>query len=250
MSQAKQQTIVIFGATSGIAMPLAQLAARRGANFYLLARDQTKLDELKADLMARGAGEVTGLACDLGTAASAEAACQKLLSLCPAFDLAVLAHGILGTQQTLTQDVKALSELFAVNVLSPLAILNQLRGHLLRQKRGQLAVISSVAGDRGRASNYVYGSSKAALTAYTSGLRAELSHVGVHVLTVKPGMVATAMTAHLRRSPLMASADTVARDIFKALDRRALNLYTPWFWWPIMLIVRHLPERIFQRLKF
>ena len=250
MSQGKNQTLIIFGATSGMAVALAQLEARRGAAFFLLARDAVKLEDLKADLLARGAGAVTLMPCDLGTAESAAKACRDVLSRCPRFDLAILAYGVLGTQERLVSDLEACEELFAVNVLSPVAILNILRERFLQQKYGQLAVISSVAGDRGRASNYVYGSSKAALSAYTSGLRAELSHAGIHVLTVKPGMVATAMTSHLKRGPLMASVDQVARDILKALDRRALVLYTPWFWRPIMLLIKHLPERLFQRLKF
>ncbi len=114
-----------------------------------------------------------------------------------------------------------------------------------------LGVITSVAGDRGRASNFIYGSAKAGLQAYLSGLRAKLFSQGIHVLDIRPGFVSTAMTAHLNRSgPLWASPDKVARDILKAFERRCDVLYTPGFWRLIMLVIRALPGAVFKRLKF
>ena len=119
------------------------------------------------------------------------------------------------------------------------------------EKRGEgtLAAISSVAGDRGRQSNYVYGTAKAAVNTYLQGLRNRLYSKGVHVLTIKPGFVDTPMTAHLRQGPLFASADRVARDIVKAIEKKKCIIYTPWFWRWIMLLIRLIPEPVFRRLK-
>lgn len=250
MPQSKALSIAIFGASSGIALATAQRLAAAAPHFYLLGRDRQKLEDIEKDLLARGAQSVVLIEAELGTAAAATAATAELLALCPRIDLALLAHGVLGEQSQLLSDWQACEKLLAVNILAPIAILHQLRPRFLAQKSGQIAVLSSVAGDRGRFSNYVYGSSKAALTAYCSGLRAELSHAGVGLLTIKPGMVATAMTAHIKPGLLMGAASTVARDICRALDRGRDQLYTPWFWAPIMLIVRLLPESIFKKLRF
>ena len=112
-----------------------------------------------------------------------------------------------------------------------------------------LAVISSVAGDRGRASNYLYGAAKAAVTAVTSGLRQRLHASGVNVLTIKPGFVDTPMTRAFRKGALWATPDQVARGIVRAVDRRAGVAYLPRFWWAIMSVIRHIPDRLFRRLK-
>jgi short-subunit dehydrogenase len=116
-------------------------------------------------------------------------------------------------------------------------------------RTGTLAVISSVAGDRGRASNYVYGSAKAAVSAFCEGLRMRLFHTGVHVLTIKPGPVATPMTAGMKMPAIIvATPEKVARDIVRAVRRKAATLYTPWFWRPIMFVIRALPAAVLRRL--
>ena len=120
---------------------------------------------------------------------------------------------------------------------------------LIEQSHGMAVVISSVAGDRGRSSNYTYGSAKAAVTAYASGLRARAARHGVRIITVKPGFVDTPMTAHVRKNPLFASSDAVAADIAAAVTSAKASIYTPWFWRPIMMILRSIPERIFMKLK-
>jgi short-subunit dehydrogenase len=162
----------------------------------------------------------------------------------------IIASGILGDTDQLLSDPKACEDLFNVNVQAPIAISNSILPLLLQQKNAVLAIFSSVAGDRGRASNFIYGASKAALTAYASGLRARLSQSGVHVLTIKPGIVATAMTAHLPRGPLTANPEVVARRIVKAIEKRKDTLYAPGFWRWVMCVITHLPEFVFKRLRF
>ncbi|WP_250523076.1 MULTISPECIES: SDR family NAD(P)-dependent oxidoreductase, partial [unclassified Caballeronia] len=128
------------------------------------------------------------------------------------------------------------------------ALITPIANRLEAQRHGTLAVISSVAGDRGRPSNYLYGSAKAALQAFLEGLRARLFKVGVHVVDIKPGFVATPMTAGLPLpGPLVATPEKVAKDIVRGIDRKKDVLYTPWFWWGIMLIIRNVPRFVFKR---
>ena len=135
------------------------------------------------------------------------------------------------------------------NALSVVALLTRVANHLAQQRSGTIAVISSVAGDRGRGSNYVYGSAKALVTAFLSGLRQRLGKVGVGVVTIKPGFVDTPMTAAFPKGPLWARPESVAQGIVKAIDRRSGTVYLPGFWWPIMFVIRAIPERVFLRLS-
>jgi hypothetical protein len=165
-------------------------------------------------------------------------------------DVALVAYGSLPDQDRACQDVAYLVREFRTNSESVLICLAGLARRFQRQRCGVIAVIGSVAGDRGRASNYLYGSAKSAVHAFASGLRAQLRAAGVHVVTIKPGFVATKMTAHLSLPPLLTADPTsVARRIVVAIDRRRDVVYVPGFWRPIMFIVRHLPEAIFKRLK-
>jgi short-subunit dehydrogenase len=242
--------VAIFGASSGMAFAVAQIYAQRRARLILVARDRQKLSDMERDLKARGASEVQTIVAELGSAAGARAAAELLKQRASHLDVVLIASGILGDTEQLLQDPQACEQLFNINVQAPIAISNGLLPLLQQQKKGVLAIFSSVAGDRGRASNFIYGASKAALTAYASGLRARVSESGMHVLTIKPGIVATAMTAHLPRGPLTANPEAVARRIVKAIDRRTNTLYVPAFWRFVMLVISHLPEFIFKRLRF
>jgi decaprenylphospho-beta-D-erythro-pentofuranosid-2-ulose 2-reductase len=137
----------------------------------------------------------------------------------------------------------------AVNYLGAMSVLDQCAGVLAAGGNGFIIGISSVAGDRGRQSNYYYGSAKAGLSAYLSGLRNRLSGQGVHVMTVKPGFVDTAMTYGLEGMFLVASPEDIGRQIVRAVGKRRNTVYLPWFWRYIMLIIRHIPEFVFKRLK-
>jgi short-subunit dehydrogenase len=242
--------VAIFGASSGMAFSVARIYAQKHARLFLIARDKQKLNDIERDLKARGATEVQSLVADLGSASGARAATELLRQRTPRVDVVIIASGILGDTEQLLSDPKACEDLFNVNVQAPIAISNSILPLLLQQKNAVLAIFSSVAGDRGRASNFIYGASKAALTAYASGLRARLSQTGVHVLTIKPGIVATAMTAHLPRGPLTANPEVVAKRIVKAIEKRKDTLYAPGFWRWVMCVITHLPEFVFKRLRF
>ena len=241
--------VMLIGATSAIATATAQCYAARGARLYLLARDAEQLALMARDLEVRGAPAVHTAVCDFGAAFDADtliAAAQRDLE---GLDLVVIAHGILPAQNACEQDVTQLRTAFEINTLSTLALLTPLANLMQSQRSGTIAVLSSVAGDRGRQSNYVYGASKAALDAFLSGLRNRLAKHGVQVLTIKPAFVATPMTAAFKKGPLWATPESIADGIVRAVDNKRDVVYLPWFWRGIMLVIRAIPERLFKRLS-
>jgi short-subunit dehydrogenase len=156
----------------------------------------------------------------------------------------------LSDQAQCEQSVDIMRREFDINALSTLALLTALANRMEARRSGTLAVISSVAGDRGRQSNYVYGAAKAAVSTFLGGLRQRLAKSGVTVLTIKPGFVDTPMTASIaNKGALWAQPDRVAAGIVQAIDRRRNIVYLPWFWRWIMLVIRHIPEPIFTRVK-
>jgi short-subunit dehydrogenase len=161
----------------------------------------------------------------------------------------LIAHGTLGDQHKSEQSVSETMHQFQTNCLSVISLLTINAKYFELQRHGCIAVVSSVAGDRGRKSNYVYGTAKAAVNAFLQGLRNRLSSSGVSVVTIKPGYVSTPMTAHMKEGPLTASPQSVGRGIYEAMKQGKDVVYLPWFWRPIMLIIRSIPERIFKRLS-
>ncbi len=241
--------ILIIGATSAIAAATARRYAASGARFCLLGRDPERLAALAADLRVRGASEVdhdTFVAEDLERH---PAMLRQAIDLMGGFDLALIAHGVLSDQATCEHDTAALLDTFDINTLSVLVMLTELANHAEQVRYGTIAVISSVAGDRGRQSNYVYGASKAAIDVFMSGLRNRLHRSGVAVITIKPGFVRTPMTADLAQGALWAEPDTIAKGIVRAVSKRRNVVYLPGWWRPIMSLIRHLPEALFKRLK-
>lgn len=241
---------MIFGASSGIAVEFARPFANRKARFTLIARDEDKLKDISADLYTRGAKNVAIVTYSLDALEGSYAATREIIKQTDSPDTVLIAHGILGDTDQLLRIPSEMDLLYRVNVLSPIGILMALEEFMGARKRGTIAVISSVAGDRGRASNFAYGSSKAALSVFVSGLRARLAPQGVYVLTVKPGLVATPMTEHLPRSRLMVHPRSVAKDIIAAIARKKPVIYSPSYWRWIMYVVSHLPETLLNRLKF
>lgn len=241
------QRILIIGATSAIAESVARRYAQRGAALHLVGRSDARLAIIAADLAARGAKTVTTGVLDVsdinGHAEMLDGAVKELGKI----DVALVAHGTLPSQAGCDDDVALALREFHVNGTATIALVHQLVPRL--EAGASIAVISSVAGDRGRASNYLYGSAKAAVTAYMSGLSQRLRNEGINVLTIKPGFVDTPMTAEFKKGPLWASADSVAKGIVNAVDRRRPVAYLPSFWWLIMQIIKHIPERIFQRIR-
>jgi short-subunit dehydrogenase len=164
-------------------------------------------------------------------------------------DIAYLAHGILGDQTEAERDFNSAAQIIHTNFMAPVSLLTWLANFCVQRHAGTLAVISSVAGDRGRKSNYLYGSSKAGLSAFLGGLRNRVDREGVTVLTIKPGPTRTAMTVGMPKSEKFADVDSVAESIVSAIDKRKDVLYVPFQWQPIMFIIRNIPERIFKKLN-
>jgi len=244
------QRILILGATSAIAESTARLFAARGARLYLVARNQEKLNAIAADLRVRGAASVESALADLDDTSAHPTLLQHATQSLGGLDIAILAHGILGDQPRAESDFEHAAHILHTNLTSPVSLLTWLANFCAQQHHGTLAVFSSVAGDRGRKSNYVYGASKAGLTAFLGGLRNRIDREGVHVLTIKPGPVKTPMTQGMKGYDKFADVHKVAAAIVKAIDARTDVLYVPFIpWLPVMFIVRHIPERIFKKLN-
>lgn len=244
--------VLILGATSAIARALGRELARRGCRLVVAGRDADELERVASDLRVRYGAEAfveTFDALDFNAHPAFFARCVSHFD----GDLTgvVLCHGFMADQARTDRDFTLARLTIDVNLTSAVALLNLAADHLESTGGGYLAAIGSVAGDRGRGSNYTYGAAKAGLATYLAGLRNRLHRAGVHVLTVKPGFVDTPMTQGRvnPRSPLLATSERVARDIDRAIRARRNTLYTPWFWRPILAVIRSIPEPLFKRLK-
>ena len=243
------KNILIVGAASAIAEQYARLEAAAGSALLLAGRSPPRLDAIAADLQVRGAGQVFTFALDVDELDRHEALLEAAWSRLGGVDVVLLAHGTLPDNAACAADPALAVREFNTNGASTIALMAAAARRLAVQGHGTLAVISSVAGDRGRASNYLYGSAKAAVSAYASGLRQHLRGQGVNVLTIKPGFVDTPMTRAFRKGPLWASPQAVARGIARAIGRRRAVAYLPGFWWGIMRVITHIPEPVFRRLR-
>ena len=241
---------MVVGATSAIAHETAKCFARDGAEFFLIARNAEKLDDVSNDLKVRGAKRVETFLLDINDLERHEELVDAAVLALDGLDAVLISHGTLGDQQKCQLSVSETLKEFTTNCTSVIALLTLLANYFEQQKRGCIAVVSSVAGDRGRKSNYVYGSAKAAVSAFLSGLRGRLASAGVTVITVKPGLVDTPMTASLRKGLLFASPSKVGEGIYQAMKKKKEVVYVPWFWRPIMMIVRGIPETVFKKLSF
>lgn len=244
-----RQNILIIGATSAIAQATIRLYAKQGHNLFLAARNAESLTTIANDAKIRGANEVFEYVIDLGEHHRHADMVEYLFEKMPKLDVALIAHGTLPDQQACQNDVELTMREINTNGLSAISLLTLLANRFEEQKSGTIAVISSVAGDRGRQSNYVYGSAKKLVSTFLLGLRNRLYESGVNVIDIKPGFVDTPMTAEFDKGPLWAKPEDIAQSIIKGIEKGRQTLYTPWFWWGIMLIIRSIPEVIFKRLK-
>lgn len=244
------ERLLIIGATSAIATAVARRYAARAARIGLIGRRADALEALAADLRVRGAAEVDTWVLDANDVARHAACLGAAWRRFDGIDHVLVAHGVLPDQAECQASVAAALASFDTNARSVLALLTDLANRFEQQGSGAIGVISSPAGDRGRASNYVYGAAKAAVTNLASGLRHRLARKGVRVLTILPGFVDTPMTAAFPKGgPLWAAPEKVAADIDRALARGFGAVYTPWFWRWIMLLIKHVPERLFVKTK-
>ena len=244
--------VLIVGAASAIAEATARCFAERGASLHLLGRNTARLEAIAADLRVRGAEHVTLSVLDVDDLAAHAAALDAAERALDGFDVALIAHGTLPEQAACSASTELSVRELHTNAVATIALMNALAQRFERRSEGTLAVISSVAGDRGRQSNYLYGAAKAAVATFAAGLRNRLylqTGGRVHVLTVKPGFVDTPMTAQFPKGPLWTQPAKVARAIHGAILERRNVLYVPGFWWAVMAIIRAVPEVVFKRLK-
>jgi decaprenylphospho-beta-D-erythro-pentofuranosid-2-ulose 2-reductase len=241
--------ILVLGATSGIAEACIRLWAARGDSLYLVGRNADKLAVVVADARTRGASHVDSAITNLDqTAAHSEMLAHAINSL-GGLDIAFLALGVLGDQHDAETNFASANQILHTNFSAPVSLLTWLANYTAQRHAGTLAVLSSVAGERGRKSNYVYGSSKAGLTAFVDGLRNRIDREGVRVMTIKPGPVKTAMTEKMKGNAKFADVDAVAATLVKAIDKGTDVVYVPGIWRIIMGVIRAIPEGFFKKLN-
>jgi len=244
-----KKKILIIGAASAIAEHCLKIWAKRGDQFYLIARNKEHLKKIAAETKMLGAAEtysqcmdLNDIKCHVEILDAAEAAMGDI-------DTVLIAHGTLSNQKVCEQSVEETLAEINTNALSTISLLTHIANRFEAKQGGTIAVISSVAGDRGRASNYVYGSAKAMVTAFTSGLRQRLHKSNVAVVTIKPGFVDTPMTASFKKGLLWAKPATVAATIVRAIDKRKNEVYTPVFWWAVMALIKIIPTKFYKTIN-
>ena len=241
--------VVVVGATSAVAQAAIRLWAQRGVELTLIARNAPELERIAADARVRGAAVVAAVTGDLTDAAFITETVRAM----NVPRVALVAYGSLTDSTRADSDAVYLSKELHANFTSAALWAQSLAERMAADSAagGTIAVISSVAGDRGRGSNHAYGAAKAGLTAFCSGLRARMAARRVHVVTVKPGFIDSPMTAHVaKKGALWATPEAIAKGIISAIDKKRNVVYLPGFWRFIMLIIAHVPEGIFKRLKF
>jgi short-subunit dehydrogenase len=241
------ERVLVLGATSAIAAEVARIYGLRGARLHLVGRNPDKLAEVAARCAG---GAVSTTVTDFVEHIPNEATVDDWISTLGGLDIALIAHGDLGDQRATERAFASAETIVQANLLSAMALLIPLANHMESARHGRLAVITSVAGDRGRPRNYTYGSAKGALTIFLQGLRTRLYPAGVKVITLKLGPVDTPMTRDHAKHALFGKPDRVAHAIVKAIDAGKTEAYVPWFWGVIMPLVRHAPERVVQALPF
>ena len=243
--------VIIFGATSAIAEQTARQLVAQGASLYCIGRNSEKLTALLDDLRVRGNDDqrIDGSVVDLTDSDQHARLIKATEQMLGGIDGVLIAHGSLPDQQACQADAALTRQEIETNATSVIGLLTILANRLECQRHGVIAVITSVAGDRGRQSNYVYGAAKGMVTLFLQGMRNRLTKANVDVVTIKPGFVDTPMTAEFDKSgPLWAQPEQIAKGIIKAMQRGRGEVYLPWFWWGVMRIITSIPEVIFKRM--
>ena len=240
--------VLIIGATSAIAEAMARRWAERSANLYLLARNEARASTIADDLTIRGASSVTAAPFDADDIDSHDKLLDQAFTTLSSIDVVVIAHGTLPDQTRCEEDPPVAMAALHTNALATASLVMLVANRLEAQRSGTLAVITSVAGDRGRRSNYVYGSAKAMVSTLLDGLRIRLAASGVQVVDIRPGFVDTPMTTNFDKGMMWATPQAVADRAVKAIDGAQAVVYAPAFWALIMRVVRSIPNPLFRRL--
>jgi len=241
--------ILILGATSAIAKHTTRLFAADGDSLYLVARNEDKLSSMKQDMLVRGATEVNYESLDLADEQQHEKLISRATEAMGSIDIVLVAYGTLGIQKESEKNYTNTLKELQVNCLSVISLLTLLANQLELQKSGSIAVISSPSGDRGRQSNYIYGTAKGALSIFLQGLRNRLAKSNVHVLTIKPGFVDTPMTKDFKKGFLWADPKVISKGIYNAIKKKREVVYLPFFWRYIMMVIKSIPEKLFKHLS-
>lgn len=242
-----EESVLILGATSDMAVAVARKFASEGYSITLAGRNLERLADIEADLKVRFNAFVTTVRFDV---LDFDSHASFYHGLPDRPDIVICVFGWLGDQAEAQAKWEAAKQIIDVNYVGAVSVLNVVANDFEKRGRGVIVGVSSVAGERGRQSNYFYGSAKAGFTAYLSGLRNRLFRSGVHVVTVKPGFVKTRMIENMKTpASLTATPRKVAERIFSAVRRRKDVVYVLRVWFLIMLVIRSVPEQIFKRLK-
>lgn len=240
-------TVLILGATSDMGYAIAKKFAAEGYDIQLAARKPESLQAFQSDLQIRSGRQCSVHAFD---ALDFNSHASFYNSLSPKPDISICVVGYMNENEKVIQEWNETLKTISTNYTGAVSVLNLIAADYARQGKGTIVGISSVAGNRGRQSNYIYGSAKAGFTAYLSGLRNAMFKRGVHVMTVLPGFVYTKMTEHLQLpKPLTAQPSDVATVIYHGVLKKSNIVYVKWFWRWIMLIITSIPEAIFKKLK-
>jgi decaprenylphospho-beta-D-erythro-pentofuranosid-2-ulose 2-reductase len=241
------QTIAIFGATSAIAKEYARLKSKQLKTIILIGRDQQSLNELKNDLIVRGAKNVNMIQFDFENIADQKKLIHEVFKY--SIDIALFAYGTLPDQEKCKVDSTYLHKQYLLNAVSNILLINLVAEKMKQQGGGIIAAITSVAGDRGKKSNYIYGSAKAGVSVFLQGLSQELFNSGVHILDIRPGFVDTPMTENFEKNIFWVMPKTVAQAIDRSIQKKKNIVYIPCIWRYIMFVIRLIPESIFKRIK-
>jgi decaprenylphospho-beta-D-erythro-pentofuranosid-2-ulose 2-reductase len=250
MTKASRGTVLLLGATSGIGRHIAAAFAHRGHDLIVTGRDADEAGRLARDLELRHGVRAASEVFDARDAGSHPAFFRRALETAQGrLAGAVVAFGWMGEQAASERDFEQARAVIEASFTGAVSILTLIARHLAEEGAGFIVALTSVAGDRGRQSNYVYGSAKGALTIHLQGLRNRLHRRGVRVVTVKPGFVDTDMTYGLPGTFLVGDPARVGEGVARAVERGRDVVYIPWFWRWIMLLIRLVPERLFKRLR-
>lgn len=242
--------IAVLGATSAVAKAVCRFyVQRQPCVFMLVGRDPEALALLQADLLTRGALSVQTLNADLADCTLSAQVAKTVIADMKKIDLLLVAYGVLGVHHQALHDSHLTEALIRTNFTSVACLLAEFTGGFEKQGYGHIAVLGSVAGDRGRQSNFIYGSAKGAMAMYLQGLRHHFFNTNIKVVCIKMGFVDTPMTASFQKGPLWTTPEALAPRIVHAIDAGKGEVYLPWFWTWIMTLIRLLPDMIFLRTK-